>query len=163
MGRGLKFIGVFFVFMFTGILIAGIAAGNLEIKKDIPTSLNRNEAWERVSDTANLKVWISHLQRIEPGDIAGTYNIYLHTGKPQAAKMDLLPEADSIQKIMNYRISNKGSELNVNFVVKTGKVSVSYTVEGKGTANKIVLAMLRKSLKDQYGKELDKIEKLLNP
>jgi hypothetical protein len=162
MARGLKFIGIFFVFLFTGVLIAGVVAGNLEIKKDIPSSLNNEEPWKQISDTANLKVWISHLQRIAPGEIEGTYKIYLHTGKPQAAVMDLLPMADSTKRTMQYRISNKGSELNVFFKVLDKKVAVSYTVEGKGTANKIVLAMLRKSLKDQYNKEMQRIEQLLN-
>lgn len=76
--------------------------------------------------------------------------------------MDLLPMADSTKRTMQYRISNKGSELNVFFKVLDKKVAVSYTVEGKGTANKIVLAMLRKSLKDQYNKEMQHIEQLLN-
>lgn len=43
MARGLKFIGIFFVFLFTGVLIAGVVAGSLEIKKDIPSSLSNQE------------------------------------------------------------------------------------------------------------------------
>ncbi len=158
MKRGLIFIGLFLVFLFVGVLLAAVFAGNLELKKKARLNVNSNEAMNWMLDTANLRKWQISLQEIKSTDEQGIYDIWMNTGKPEKAKMKLLMESDTLAKSIHYIFSNKGSELDVRYIFsKERNVEAMYSVQGKGVANKLVLAMLKKSFEEQYTSEFNRL------
>ena len=75
--------------------------------------------------------------------------------------MNLKYQTDTLGKSVTYEMVNKGSKLKTIFYVIAGdttKVEVEYQVKGKGVSNKVVLAMLKKSLESQYEGEIDRIQ-----
>lgn len=162
MRSGLKFAAFFLVFLLIGVLIAGLVMGHLTVEKTFETKKSKTEVLNYLSDYHNLKNWITHLDRVDTTDIPEEYSVYLKTGKKESAKMEL-SYATTTDSSAGYELSNRGSELITSFVfVNDSMLHVVYEVKGKGVANKMVLAMLKKRLQDQYEEEIGRISKLLN-
>lgn len=135
--------------------------GHLTVDRKFETKKSKAEILNYLSDYQNLKNWITHLDRVDTTDIPEEYNIYLKTGKKESAKMQL-SYTETTDSSAGYELSNRGSELKTSFVfVNDSILHVVYEVKGKGVANKMVLAMLKKRLQDQYEEEIDRISKLL--
>lgn len=165
MKKTLKFFLFFFIFMLMAILIVGLVMGSINIKKTIVSSYSVEETIDILENPRSLRQWITHISKMETTETPDEYNMYLKTGKKQLANMKLKYQTDTLGKSVTYEMTNKGSKLTAIFYVIAGdttKVEIEYHVKGKGVSNKVVLAMLKKSLESQYEGEIDRIEKALS-
>jgi hypothetical protein len=161
MKKSLKFFFFFFVFMLLAILIVGLVMGSINIKQTIVSSHSVEETIDILENPRSLRQWVTHISKLETTENPDEYKVYLKTGKKQLATMKLSYQTDTLNKSVIYEMVNKGSKLTTIFNVIAGdttKVEVEYQVKGKGVSNKVVLAMLKKSLESQYENEIDRIQ-----
>ena len=161
MKKSLKYFFFFFVFMLMAILIVGLVMGSINIKQTVISSYSVEETIEILEDPRSLRQWVTHIAKLESTDKPNEYNVYLKTGKQQLATMKLKYQTDTLGKSVTYEMVNKGSKLTSTFYVIAGdttKVEIEYQVKGRGVSNKVVLAMLKKSLESQYESEIDRIQ-----
>jgi hypothetical protein len=161
MKKTLKFIFFFLIFMLLAILIVGLVMGSINMKQTVTSSYSVEETIKILEDPRSLPKWISHISKLESTETPNEYKIYLKTGKKQLATMKLNYLTDTLGKSVTYEMNNKGSKLSAIFYVIAGdttKVDIEYKVKGKGVSNKVVLAMLKNSLEDQYKGEIARIQ-----
>ena len=120
-----------------------------------------------IADTSNYRLWMSNMESIARTAHDNFYNLVLNDGKGKTRTFNLhvtyLRDVDTFSYFME--LNNRGSNLEIHFnfePANTGtKVRIEHRVKGKGIANKLVLAMLNRSLKKQYEMETNKIKQLL--
>ena len=147
--------------MLMAILIVGLVMGSINIKKTIVSSYSVEETIDILENPRSLRQWITLIAKMEATETPDEYKVSLKTGKKQLATMNLKYQTDTLGKSVTYEMVNKGSKLKTIFYVIAGdttKVEVEYQVKGKGVSNKVVLAMLKKSLESQYEGEIDRIQ-----
>ena len=167
MGKALKLIGLFLVFMFTGVLITGLVMGSLHTTKTFEVKTTPDTCFDLIADTSNYRLWMSNMESIVRTTHDNFYNLVLNDGKGKKRTFNLhvgyLRDVDTFSYFME--LNNRGSNLEIHFTFEpenTGtKVRIEHRVKGKGIANKLALAMLNTSLKKQYLLETNRIKQLL--
>jgi hypothetical protein len=151
--------------MFTGVLITGLVMGSLNTIKTFEAKTTPDICQKYLTDTAHLRHWMINFESLTNASANNNYKLTLNNGKGQKGNFDLEIRSDSSKHNLVYELNNRGSKLEINFnfdSIKSGtRLLIEHEVKGKGIANKLVIAMLHKSLKKQYELETKRIKALL--